>query len=62
MKQYSLDSAFGCGFFGTVTNTVMTPIVKSPDLISDSGDSDTPPPPNSKSTVYQKIKQSKAIK
>ena len=39
-KQISL-SAFGYGFVGSVTKTMMMAMVKPPDSLSDSGDSDT---------------------
>ena len=40
-KQIYLVSAFGYGFFGTVTKKVMTAMTKPPDFKSDSNDSDT---------------------
>ena len=46
-------SAFGCGFFGTGTKTMMTAMNKPSYSNSDSGDSDTTPHPKSdtKSTL-----------
>ena len=63
-KQISLISALGYGFFGTITHTMMTAMIKPPDSQSDSEDSDSPqlppstshtrsPPSKSKSSTYQ---------
>ena len=46
-KQIFLLSAFGNGFFETITKKMMTAMIKSPETNSDSDDSDTPPPPHS---------------
>ena len=50
-KQISVISALGFGFFGTITQTMMTAMIKSSDSHSDSEDSDSPqsPPSNSHS-------------
>ena len=49
IKQISLVSAFGHGFFGTVTKPMMTAIIKPSNFNSDSDDSDTPSPSRHKS-------------
>ena len=48
-KRISVISALGFGFFGTITLTLMTAMIKSSDSHSDSEDSDSPqsPPSNS---------------
>ena len=56
-------SAFGFGFFGTVTKSMMTAIIESPDSNSDFVDSDTAPPScHSRTTVSPRLKLSKFFK
>ena len=46
-KRISLISALGFGFFGTITQTMMTAMIKSFDSHSNSEDSDSPQSPPS---------------
>ena len=47
-KQISFLTAFGFGFFGTVTQTMMTAMIKSTNSHPDSDDSDSPNSPLAK--------------
>ena len=47
-KQISVITAFGFGFFGTITKTMMTAMIKSTHSPSDSDDSDSPHSPLAK--------------
>ena len=44
-KQISVITALGFGFFGTITKTMMTAVIKSTHSSSDSDDSDSPHSP-----------------
>ena len=59
-KQISLLSAFGYGFLGSVTKTMMTAIIKPPVSNSNSYNSDTPP--HSKCNINPTLKYSKGNK
>ena len=56
----SLLSAFGYGFFGTVTKSMMTAMINPPYSNYDSNDPVTPP--HSKSHINPTLKQSKGNK
>ena len=50
-KQFSVVTALGFGFFGTITKTMMTVIIKSTHSSSDSDDSDSPHSPLAKNNT-----------
>ena len=53
-KQISVITALGFGFFGTITKTMMTAMIKSTHSSSDSDDSDSPHSPlEKKYNVFQ---------